>query len=179
MLLFQTSNKHKFEEAKKILTQYGIKIKRVPLGYEEIQADRLEEVVVSALARISKEGVFIEDAGLFIDSLKGFPGVYSSYAQRIIGNQGVLKLMDSITNRKAEFVSVLGLRHGREVKIFKGVVRGSISLGPKGSMGFGYDPIFIPEGYEKTFAEDTGLKNETSHRRKALEKLSRYMKRRT
>ncbi len=178
MLYFQTSNPHKFKEAKEIFADHGIKIKRIPSAYEEIQAATLEEVALSALSKITKDDIFIEDAGLFIDSLNGFPGVYSSYVLDTLGIHGVLKLMETVTDRGAEFASVVGMRHASGVKIFKGVVRGSISLEPKGKAGFGYDPIFIPSGHRKTFAEDISVKKERSHRRRALEKLARYIERR-
>lgn len=178
MLYFQTSNTHKFNEAKEILAGHGIKIKRIATAYEEIQALSLEEVALSALSKISMEGVFIEDAGLFIDSLKRFPGVYSSYVLGTLGLRGVLKLMEGVADRKAKFVSIVGIKHAGRVKLFKGVVRGTISLKPRGNAGFGYDPIFIPQGYEKTFAEDILVKKNISHRRRALEKLARYVKRR-
>ncbi|MFQ5814889.1 MAG: RdgB/HAM1 family non-canonical purine NTP pyrophosphatase [Candidatus Hydrothermarchaeaceae archaeon] len=176
MLYFQTTNVHKFNEAKEILADYSMSIEHIHHGYEEIQVDDLEEVVVSALSGIPREDLFIEDAGLFIDVLGGFPGVYSSYVLRTLGIHGVLKLMRGADNRNAEFVSMVGLKHMGEVKIFKGVVIGSISPEPRGDSGFGYDPIFVPHGSEKTFAEDIILKREISHRRKALEKLAQYIK---
>lgn len=176
MLYFQTTNIHKFNEAKEILADHDIIIKHVPQEYVEIQGDTLENVVLSALSSNPEENLFIEDAGLFIEALKGFPGVYSSYVWDTLGNHGVLKLMQGLDNRDAEFVSIVGLKHKDGVKLFKGIVRGSISLEPKGEFGFGYDPIFIPQGSEKTFAEDILLKKEISHRRKALEKLAQYVR---
>ncbi len=174
MLYFQTTNRHKFDEAKEILAGYGIEVEHIPTGYTEIQAPRPEEVVEEALRGIQRGNVFVEDSGLFVKKLRGFPGVYSAHTLEAIGLGGVLKLMEGIEDRRAEFVSVIGLNAGG-VKIFKGAVRGSISLEARGEAGFGYDPIFVPEGSEKTFAEDIKLKKEISHRRRALEKLAKYV----
>ncbi|MEE8167975.1 MAG: XTP/dITP diphosphatase [Candidatus Hydrothermarchaeales archaeon] len=175
MFYFQTTNRHKFAEAQEILGGRGIEIERIPKEYREVQAARLEEVALQALGEIERKGVFIEDSGLFVKALKGFPGVYSSNTLETIGVDGILKLMQGVDNRNAEFVSIIGLKT-EEVKLFKGIVKGSISLATRGNSGFGYDPIFVPEGYERTFAEDIKLKNEISHRRRALDKLANYIK---
>ncbi len=175
MLYFQTTNLHKFREAEEILARFGIKIKRIRAPYLEVQADKPEQVVREALKQIGRDGVFIEDVAISILSLWGFPGVYSRYCFETIGLAGILKLLKGATDRRAKFVSVIGLRENGEVKIFKGEVRGSISSEPRGSGGFGYDPIFVPEGHNKTFAEDMKLKNSVSHRTRALKKLARHI----
>ena len=174
MLYFRTTNPHKFREADAILSSYNLRVARLPEAYKEVQADTLEEVVQEAIQGL-EPGTFIEDAGLFIDALKGFPGVYSSYAQRTIGNKGILRLLEGVGDRGAAFESVVGLVTEGGQKIFKGRVRGSISQEAKGEGGFGYDPIFMPEGHNKTFAEDARLKNEISHRKLALERLADYL----
>jgi XTP/dITP diphosphohydrolase len=145
-------------------------------SYREVQAETLEEVVKEALTEIPGDNFFIEDAGLFIPALNGFPGVYSAYVFKTIGNEGILRLLKGADNREASFRSVVGLKLRGEVKLFTGEVRGRIALEAKGSEGFGYDPIFIPEGYDRTFAEDTRLKQRVSHRRRALEKLAAYLR---
>lgn len=174
MLYFRTTNPNKFREAEAILSSYNVQVARLPEAYKEVQADTLEEVAQEALQGL-KPGTFIEDAGLFIDALKGFPGVYSSYAQRTIGNKGILRLLEGMEDRGAAFESVVGLVTEGGQKIFKGRVRGSISQEAKGEGGFGYDPIFTPAGHNKTFAEDARLKNEISHRKLALERLADYL----
>lgn len=177
MLTFITSNRHKFKEAKEIFKKHGIEVRRISRDYEEIQAASLEEVVERALLNISdSRATIIEDSGLFIDALNGFPGVYSSYVLKTLGNTGILKLMEGVKKRKAEFQSVVGyIDKDRDRKIFKGRVEGDIAYEIKGKGGFGYDPIFVPEGYKKTFAEDLNLKNRISHRRRALGKLAEYI----
>ncbi|MFQ6105846.1 MAG: XTP/dITP diphosphatase [Candidatus Hydrothermarchaeaceae archaeon] len=171
---FLTSNKHKFAEVQEIFYSYGIDVVWKKGGYTEIQADRLEKVVKKALEDM-QGCVIIEDAGLFIRALNGFPGVYSSYTLETLGNGGILKLMDGIKDRRAEFVSIAGFKD-RKVKLFKGIVKGNISHNARGRSGFGYDPIFIPAGYKDTFAENFELKKKISHRKKSMEKLIYYLK---
>ncbi|MEM0332314.1 MAG: non-canonical purine NTP pyrophosphatase, partial [Archaeoglobaceae archaeon] len=111
--------------------------------------------------------------GLFIEALKGFPGVYSSYVFKTIGNEGILKLMDGITNRRAYFKAVLAYWDGKEIHIFEGKVEGEIATEIRGSGGFGFDPIFLYN--KKTFAEMGDEKNEVSHRRRVLEKFFTWL----
>ncbi len=172
-----THNKHKYEEMKKIIPD----LEMVNMEYPEIQANSLEEVIDFALDYLSEriDGNFIiDDSGLFIDSLSYFPGVYSAYVFDTIGNSGILKLMDGIEDRRAMFKTVAGLRlEGKNFK-FVGICHGYIAKEPRGSNGFGYDPIFIPEGYEKTFAEmSTEEKNKVSHRGKAIRKVASFLRR--
>jgi XTP/dITP diphosphohydrolase len=169
-----TSNEHKFNEAREIFKKHGMKLERLPLGYKEIQADALEEVVKYALKNTDRRRIFIEDAGLFIRALNGFPGVYSKYVENTIGNEGILRLMKDVKDRRAVFKSVVGYKN-EEIKIFEGTVKGTIAHGIRGEKGFGYDPIFVPEGFNKTFAEDIKLKMEISHRKRALEKFVAYL----
>jgi len=174
MMLFITGNRHKYEEIKRIIEE----IDMLSIPYPEIQADSLEEVAEYGIEYLKEkvEGdFFIEDSGLFIEALKGFPGVYSSYVFRTIGNEGILKLMENINSREAKFVSVIGYYDG-EVHIFRGESRGIISHQIRGNRGFGYDPIFIPEGCDKTFGEmEKEEKNEYSHRGKSSRKFREYL----
>jgi XTP/dITP diphosphohydrolase len=174
MIYFVTTNVHKFKEVKEILGKFGISVEMLNWEYREIQAKTLEEVVTEALKNIEEDGVFIEDAGLFIRGLKGFPGVYSRYVEDTIGNEGILKLMLDVKDRSAVFRSVVGYKE-KDIKIFEGEVEGTIASEIRGEGGFGYDPIFIPKGFNKTFAEDITLKMKLSHRRQAIEKLARYL----
>ncbi len=183
-IYFITSNKGKILEAKTRLSEVGIEVVQKNLGYPEIQADTLEEVarygVISVRERFNKAFI-LEDAGLFIKSLKGFPGVYSSYIFLTVGLKGILKLMIGLESekRKASFKSVFAFSEpGQEPIIFIGECNGFISDEEKGNHGFGYDPIFIAEGETKTFAEmDAREKNRFSHRGKSLDLLVNYFKR--
>lgn len=173
-LAFLTTNEHKFSEAQEILKGVA-RLRWRRESYREVQAENLEEVVEEALTEIEGDNLFIEDAGLFISALNGFPGVYSAYVFRTIGNPGILRPLKGEKNREACFRSVVGLKIGGEVRLFTGEVCGRIASEARGSEGFGYDPIFIPEGHEKTFAEDARLKARVSHRKRALEKLAAYL----
>ncbi|NOZ89276.1 MAG: RdgB/HAM1 family non-canonical purine NTP pyrophosphatase, partial [Crenarchaeota archaeon] len=123
--------------------------------------------------------VAVEDAGLFVDALSGFPGPYSSYVYKTIGVHGILRLLEGEENRAARFVSVIAYAGPWGVQLFRGEVKGSIAAEPRGSGGFGFDPIFIPEGADKTFAEmNIEEKNMYSHRARAARKLCSWLEHR-
>ncbi len=173
-VLFASSNKNKFNEAKKILANYGINLSFFKINLKEIQAESIKHIAalkVKDAYRQCQKPVIVEDAGLFIDSLKGFPGPFSSYVLKTIGNSGLLRLVR--TNRKAHFQSVIAYCDNKNgVVLFEAKVKGKISKNTLGS-GWGFDPIFIPTGETKTFAMISN-KNEISHRYKALTKFSKW-----
>lgn len=182
-LSFVTTNEGKAREAKEIALKFGIEVEHVPLPYLEIQSDRLEDIVKVGAQQayaMLKRPCFVEDSGLFVEALGGFPGPYSSYVFRTIGNRGILKLLEKVDNRRAEFKSTVGYcQSATEVFVFSGGVRGSIAEEMRGTGGFGYDPIFRPEGKEQTFAEmPVSEKNQCSHRGKALESFFGWLVRR-
>jgi XTP/dITP diphosphohydrolase len=115
----------------------------------------------------------LEDAGLTIDALQGFPGVYSKYVFFTIGLSGILRLLNEVQNRTAIFRSVYAYSEpGKKPILVVGECLGTITTERRGTQGFGYDPIFIPKGAMKTFGEMTvEEKNRYSHRAKALENL--------
>jgi XTP/dITP diphosphohydrolase len=177
-LYFVTSNKGKFKEVKQKLEPLGYAIVQKNINYPELQAASLEEVVKFGLNNIKlKSSFIIEDSGLFIEALNGFPGVFSSFVFKTIGCQGILRLMRYEKDRYAEFKSAIGLKISNATKIFTGVCNGQISTSAKGQKGFGYDPIFVVEGETRTFAEMSAEeKNKYSHRGRAVQKLSYYLK---
>jgi XTP/dITP diphosphohydrolase len=181
-IYFVTSNKGKFREVKDILSSFHVVQKDI--GYPEIQSSNLEEVVVFGLNSFQDMGLeksIIEDSGLFIDALQGFPGVYSAYAYQSIGSSGILKLMEGVTNRRAVFRSMIGYRDTivDEVTLFEGSCKGFISEVLIGEQGFGFDPIFIPRGSNLTFAQMTKQeKNRYSHRGKSVRKLRNFLEKR-
>jgi len=184
-IFFITGNKGKVEEAKAFFSDLDIKIVQKDTGYPEIQADSLEEVArfgVDFLSKKIKSPFILEDAGLFIKSLKSFPGVYSAYVYNTLGCRGILTLMKEIKKeeRNALFKSVYAyLEPGNAPHFFIGESKGFISFEEKGNNGFGYDPIFVPEGENKSFAEmNPKEKNKYSHRGKSLVKLNNYFKNR-
>lgn len=179
-ITFITGNQHKVKEAQGILNTFGITLEHADLGYVEIQGN-LEDVArygAQHVARRLGKPVIVEDAGLFIKSLKWFPGTYSSYVQETLSNKGILKLMSDAEDRYAEFRSVVGYCTPKtEPEVFLGTVKGQIGRQEKGDYGFAYDPLFIPEGYDKSFGElETDVKNRFSHRRRSLEKFALWYK---
>jgi XTP/dITP diphosphohydrolase len=177
---FVTSNIHKFQEARLVLSEYKIATAKLKVGAVEIQDDSLENIAeASVLDAVKNCGlpIFVEDAGLFIEALKGFPGPYSKYVYNTVGVKGILKLMKNIENRSAHFQSVIAFSSPGEQPIcFRGKVEGKISLQERGTSGFGYDPIFMPtDGDGRTFAEMTSNeKNGYSHRAEALRKFAEW-----
>ena len=169
-----TSNPGKVTEYQKAFDELGIEMEHYKLPYDEVQTFDLEEVVNKGMDEIIAKGVrdfIVDDTGLFIDALKGFPGVWSAFAQKTIGNDGILKLMDGVEDRGAEFRCCIGCDiDGRRI-VVTGVCRGVITESSKGTDGFGYDPIFSPDG-ELTFAEmSVEDKNKISHRGNAVRLL--------
>ena len=180
-LYFVTSNKGKMKEAQAALGPLGYDVKQKDIGYPEVQADTLDEVALFGMeqAKARIEGAFIlEDSGLFIGPLGGFPGVYSAYVQRTVGNPGILMLLGDRKDRGAVFRSCFGFYDPEQGPLLaKGECKGAISTEMRGSHGFGYDPIFIPEGDKRTFGEmSLEEKNRVSHRGRALKGLVELLK---
>ena len=172
---FVTTNTGKFQEVSAKLAEHNVRITQLDRSYPEIQTDRLEKVVKFAATILDDEvhgDYLIDDSGLFIEALGGFPGVYSAYAHRRLGNGGILKLLAEERNRAARFETVFLLRRGLEHEVLHGDVSGAIAEQARGTSGFGFDPIFLPEGSTRTFGEMTlAEKNRISHRSKAVEAL--------
>jgi XTP/dITP diphosphohydrolase len=178
-ITFATGNEGKLAEARAQLEPLGFEVEASGEGYPEIQADTLEAVARFGLEHLAgelSEPFVLEDAGLFVDGLEGFPGVYSSYAFATIGNEGILDLLAGREDRRARFRSVVGLREDGAARTFVGEVEGTITKTPRGDGGFGFDPIFQPEGRERTFAEmSQDEKVETSHRSRSLDALTEHL----
>jgi len=181
-LVFVTSNPDKVVEAQRILGGHGISFKHLSLRYPEIQDSSLRKIASTSARNIYNKlqrPLFIEDSGLFVKALRGFPGPYSSYVQETIGNPGILKLMDGIQERSSRFESVVAyVESVGRTHLFIGAVDGTISTEIRG-LRWGFDPIFIPHGTNQTYAEmGVEAKQKVSHRGIALEKFAtRIMKR--
>jgi len=175
---FATSNVNKVEEVVSILEDYLIRIEQVNAKTMEIQADNVEDIAkTSAIwaAQESKSPVFVEDTGLFVKALEGFPGPYAAYVYKTIGRKGILKLLSGVSDRRAEFRSVVAFcAPGGEAVCFLGIVSGMISAEERGSWGFGFDSIFKPDGGGgRTFAEmPIDEKNRYSHRAQSVRKFA-------
>lgn len=177
-IYFITSNKGKLLEVKEKLSAVNVEVVQRDIGYPEVQADSLEDVARFGVEYIQKKidhPLILEDAGLFIDVLQGFPGVYSSYVFYTIGLKGILKLLEGLDGdkRKACFRSVVAYKEpDKKPELFIGECCGRIATEELGEYGFGYDPIFILDGDTRTFAQmNVREKNRFSHRGKSLEKL--------
>jgi len=179
---FATGNVHKFNEARRVLAEFKIATAMLNVEAVEIQDDSLENIAkTSAKDAVAKANlsVFVEDAGLFVEALNGFPGPYSSYVYRTVGTKGILKLLKNERKRDAYFLSVVAFSNAQEPskpKCFQGVVQGKIAYEERGKRGFGFDPVFEPYGGKgKTFAEmTTQEKNKYSHRAQALRKFAKW-----
>ncbi|MFX1381495.1 MAG: XTP/dITP diphosphatase [Promethearchaeota archaeon] len=185
VLYFVTGNKNKFSEISQIfkMHQLPFKLQQLDIDPVEIQADSLEEVAIFKLNSIKGQidsSFFVEDSGFFVDKpLKGFPGVYSSYVFKKIGNEGILKLIKDFQRTEAHFSTVIALYYKPLDKVltFYGSVQGKISNKIRGSYGFGFDPIFISNDIpEKSFSElIREEKNKISHRGRAIRKLIEFL----
>jgi XTP/dITP diphosphohydrolase len=179
-IYFATSNKNKFNEASRILEKYGYELVLFSFEKKELQSTDLGEIALqSALIAYTyvNAPVVVEDSGLFIKALNGFPGPFSSYVYKTIGVRGVLKLMEGVTDRSAYFEAAVAIVMPPFERVFKGSVYGRIADSPRGTGGFGFDPIFIPENEDRTFAEmSVEEKNRYSHRARAFEKLGIWLK---
>ena len=179
---FVTGNIHKFNEARRVLAEYDISVAMLNIDAVEIQDYSIENIAKYSVIDAAKKTnlpMFVEDAGLFINALNGFPGPYSSYVYRTIDTKGILKLMQNEHKRDAHFLSAVAfcsLQESSETKIFQGKVEGRITYEEKGEQGFGYDPIFQPyDRNDRTFAEmTTQEKNKNSHRAQALRKFAKW-----
>jgi XTP/dITP diphosphohydrolase len=174
-LYFASSNKNKFLEIENLLEkEKGIKIHFSKVILKEIQSESIIEVAedkVKKAFNMIKEPVIVEDDGLFIKDLNGFPGIYSSFVFKTIGNKGILNLLKDNENRKASFTSIFSFFDGKIIESFSGETTGYITtkILPE---GWGFDPIFKPENEDKTYGQiDILKKNEISHRSKALRKF--------
>ena len=187
-LVFATNNKHKLDEVRKITLHHPVEI--VSLAeincFDDIPetADTLEGNALQKAHYIQEKfglNCFADDTGLEVEALNNAPGVYSArYAGPGHDSEANMKKllheMEGKENRKARFRTVIALVWNGKTYTFDGIVNGTITTTKRGENGFGYDPIFIPEGYEQTFAElGNDIKNQISHRAKAVEKLDEFL----
>ncbi|MBE6307738.1 MAG: non-canonical purine NTP diphosphatase [Bacteroidales bacterium] len=186
-LVFATNNRHKLQEVRDILGERVevLSLKDIDCNDEIPETGTTLEENALIKARWVKEkygyNCFADDTGLEVEALGGAPGVYSArYAGEECDSQAnMLKLLENLTgksNRNAQFRTVIALIIENKEILFDGVVKGVISEKKMGDAGFGYDPIFIPDGYGMSFAQmESTLKNSISHRYRATEKLNDYI----
>jgi XTP/dITP diphosphohydrolase len=180
VIFFISSNKHKYQEIKTIFNKYSeIQVEHIQEHLKEIQSDNLEDIASFSLKNISTDFdtdyYFVEDSGLFIRSLNGFPGPYSSYIFEKLGNDGILRVMSNTEQREAYFQSTIALRTNVGLITFTGIVKGYISEKISES-GWGYDPIFsVDSENPNTFGDLGNQKDAISHRYHATMKLINYL----
>lgn len=183
VIFFATNNIHKFNEARKVLSDQGLAIGMLRVKTVEVQNDNLCEIASASAVDAFKRchlPVIVEDAGLFVEALNGFPGPYSAYVYKTLGNAGLLKLMENVKCRTATFQSAIAYcdNVSSSPVCFEGESVGEIT--PKerkgnGQSSFGFDPVFQPLESLKTFAEMTiEEKNCFSHRAVAVRKFAKW-----
>ena len=194
-LVFASNNQHKLDEVRQILPTSVEVVSLREIGFLQ-EIDETGETLEANSALKAREvwnwlvekdliknvdGVFADDTGLEIAALNGAPGVRTARwagdeAKDINNRQKALRELNGVTDRNARFRTVVTLIMGNEEQQVEGIVNGKISLYEEGEGGFGYDPVFIPEGYKKTFASlPTEVKNTISHRARAMEELSKIV----
>jgi len=186
-LVFATNNTHKTEEVRQLLAgQYQV-LNLKDIGCDTDIPETGDTFAENARLKTSfvnthfKMDCFADDSGLEVEALNNAPGIYSA---RYAGQRGdrenlelVLKNMEGQSNRKARFKTVVSLLQNNEHHFFEGVINGTLREQASGAAGFGYDPIFVPDGYDITFAEmSMEKKNEISHRAQAMRKLISFLK---
>ena len=186
-LVFATNNAHKLREVREMLEGEITVLSLADIGCSETIPETADTLQGNALikARYIKThygyDCFADDTGLQVVQLGGRPGVYSA---RYAGEecdpeknmQKLLGELEGIDDRRASFITVVALIQGEEEKIFEGEVKGRILEEKQGSDGFGYDPLFVPDGYEESFAQlGEETKNHISHRARAMQKMKEYL----
>lgn len=186
-LVFATNNLHKLEEVSHILTNTFDLLSLKDINCYSDIPETAETLEGNALLKAKfvydyyQMNCFADDTGLEVEALNGAPGVYSA---RHAGNghdsqanmKKLLAELKGVSNRKAQFRTVIALIIDGKEYLFEGVIKGNIIEKKRGTSGFGYDPVFVPEGYNQTFAElGNDIKNKISHRAQAIDKLCKFI----
>lgn len=189
-LIFATHNKNKVNEVKAVFSAYDV-LSLADIDYHHDIQETENTFVGNALLKarhvfeIFRTPVFADDSGLEVTALGGAPGVYSArYAgenkNHAKNNNKLIEALEKTTNREAQFKTIIAYVDGADEHTFEGVIKGKIAHHISGSGGFGYDPIFIPEGYDMTFGElPNAVKLQLSHRSRAIAKLCEYLNSKT
>lgn len=187
-IVFATHNRHKVEEVQAVLGEGYELITAAEAGVKEEIPEEQPTIQGNAsqkshyLYEHTGLNCFADDTGLEVEALDGAPGVYSArYAGDHVSyednNRLLLKNLEGKTNRRARFRTVISLILNGEEHLFEGTVEGTIATAPRGEAGFGYDPLFVPDGYETTFAQMSAeAKNSISHRGRAVAALAAFFR---
>lgn len=182
-LTMATGNEHKIEELETVLADMDITIDQVSSPPHEIDAHDVETVAKTKVRDAATQTdmdtkIVVDDTGLYVDALNGFPGSHASYFIDRCGKKGLLSLMQDKEDRAAYFKTTMALYYPETDRVvtFSGRCDGRIIREPRGKEGFGYDPVFCPNGHDKTFAEDNEYKHTVSHRKTALDRLVDHLR---
>lgn len=175
-ITFVTGNKNKLKEVEEIL---GMKLKHQDIDLHEIQEVSVECVVEHKAKKayeLINKPVVVEDTGFCFDAFNGFPGALIKWVLKYLGRENICKMLNGF-DRSAKAVCAVGYYDGKNFQLFKGEIDGKIADFPKGDSKFGFDPLFIPEGQKKTFAEmSLEEKNKISDRSQAWKKFKEFLK---
>ncbi len=191
-ILFATGNENKIVEAREVLESLGHTVEGLvidgkrpnfdepkELGLEGVAESKIRQALdLIKASELQGRAILVEDSGIFLDAFPEWPGAQSSDVEKEIGLEGIIDRVNESGNSGAEYRAVAILSNGSQVWKSQGICRGKISDRPRGSNGFGYDPIFIPEeGGGGTFGElGKEIKNQISHRKKVMQGLSNLLK---
>ena len=174
-LVLLTQNQHKLKELRPLFNKYRVDFETTSIEKHEIRSESVEEIARVA-AKVAfdtiQQPVVVDDTGFFVNALKGFPGSYAAIVLKSIGYEGILCLMTDKEERSSKFMTAVGYCDGERLESFVGTMTGAVAREPAGLGGFGYDPIFVPNGFAKTYAQLTlEEKIRISHRTKAFKKF--------
>lgn len=180
-LTLVTSNEGKYRSFRNsVETVENLKLDRVDMDYPEDHDSNSTRKIARKGARhcFEKLGepVIVSDGGLFIEAFNGFPGVNTGFVMDTLGNEGILNLMKNEENRKAEFQITVGYAGPERTETFQGAMKGHITRKKRGEEGFGFDPVFQPDGFEKTLAEKPELRDSEGPLPEALSKFNQWAK---
>ena len=178
-IILVTGNMKKLISARQFLEPYGIEVDNVKMDTTEIQSDSIEEIAAFSAKEASdklKCTVLKNDTGFFIEALDGFPGPYTHYVMERIDTDGILKLMKGKTNRKAYYKEAFAYcEYGKDPVIFTAITKGTLATRKSGKYGLTIDPIFIPEGHDKTMANYNDQERFKLWDTSAFDKIAKYV----
>jgi XTP/dITP diphosphohydrolase len=177
-IIFTTTNKYKIQAAESVLNKYGIEVVGKEVEVDEIQSDSPEEVILDKVKKCCskiKKPLIAMDSGLFIEDLGGFPGVYTKFVLKTIGEDGLMKLTKEFKNNKAYVQRIIGYTDGKVLKTFSSRGYGKIIQEKRGTNGMNYDLVFYVPSKKKTLAE-LDLPEQVKVWGDAWDKLAKYLK---
>ncbi len=178
-IILVTGNKAKLISARQFLEPYGIQVDNVKMETTEIQSDSIEDIAASSAKEASEKlkcAVLKNDTGFCIEALGGFPGPYTHYVMEKIGTDGILHLMKGQKNRKAYYKEAFAYcEYGKDPVVFTAITSGTLALRKSGKYGMRIDPIFIPDGHQKTMANFNDKERFKLWNTSAYDEIAKYI----